>query len=247
MGSYNVAHSKSGVVFGISPGHDHTKNYNQMYADTAKWLRQKGYVDYLCPQLYFGFEHSSAPFDKMVDQWMSRPRASGVNLYVGLAKMCIRDRFADRSIRPMLIGADGEAFDDPDYIYELKLDGERCIAYLDPKTGTDLINKRQLKMRSKVPERSELHRYVKKRCILDGELFCLVDGKPDFSTIQRRSLMSNRIRIDLAARQYQASFVAFDILVLGSEPVMDGPLMERKRVLQGTVKFEEEMCIRDRI
>ncbi len=85
MGSYNVAHSKSGVVFGISPGHDHTKNYNQMYADTAKWLRQKGYVDYLCPQLYFGFEHSSAPFDKMVDQWMSRPRASGVNLYVGLA------------------------------------------------------------------------------------------------------------------------------------------------------------------
>ncbi len=85
MGSYNVAHSKSGVVFGVSPGHDHTKNYNQMYADTAKWLAQKGYVDYLCPQLYFGFEHSSAPFDKMVDQWMSRPRASGVDLYVGLA------------------------------------------------------------------------------------------------------------------------------------------------------------------
>lgn len=149
------------------------------------------------------------------------------------------DLFADRSIRPMLIGADGEAFDDPDYIYELKLDGERCIAYLDPKTGTELINKRQLKMLSKVPELSELHRHVKKRCILDGELFCLVDGKPDFSTIQRRSLMSNRIRIDLAARQYPASFVAFDILVLGSDPVMDRPLMERKKLLQGAVKSEE--------
>ena len=38
--------------------------------------------------------------------------------------------FKKRMIDPMLIGADGEAFDSPDYIYELKWDGERCIAYL---------------------------------------------------------------------------------------------------------------------
>ena len=34
--------------------------------------------------------------------------------------------FEQKNIRPMLIGADGEPFDSPDYIYELKLDGERC-------------------------------------------------------------------------------------------------------------------------
>ena len=68
--------------------------------------------------------------------------------------------FEQKSIKPMLIGSEGEAFDSPDYLYELKLDGERCIAYLDPEFGTELRNKRNLKMLPKVPElsdRSEEH------------------------------------------------------------------------------------------
>ena len=66
--------------------------------------------------------------------------------------------FEQKNIRPMLIGADGEPFDSPDYIYELKLDGERCIAYLDPKEGTELRNKRNVKMLPKVPELGDLHK-----------------------------------------------------------------------------------------
>ena len=54
--------------------------------------------------------------------------------------------FDRKQISPMLIGADGDAFDSPDYIYELKWDGERCIAYLDPMEGTELRNKRNVKM-----------------------------------------------------------------------------------------------------
>lgn len=60
-------------------------NYSSKYADVAKWMSKAGYIDYMCPQLYFGFEHQSSPFDKRVDYWMSLPRASGVKLYVGLA------------------------------------------------------------------------------------------------------------------------------------------------------------------
>lgn len=149
------------------------------------------------------------------------------------------DIWESKTVHPMLIGADSEPFDDPDYIYELKLDGERCLAYLDPKGGTELINKRQVKMLPKVPELSDLHKRVRKRCILDGELFCLVDGKPDFSAIQRRSLMSNKVKIELAGKQYPASFVAFDILYANDGPVMDRPLMERKSLLYKTVKTED--------
>ena len=79
-----MAHAKN-IVFGVSPSHDYNKTYSQMYADTHKWLAQPGYVDYMCPQIYFGFLHGSSPFDKMVDQWFALPRASGVQLYVGLA------------------------------------------------------------------------------------------------------------------------------------------------------------------
>lgn len=50
------------------------------------------------------------------------------------------DIFETKNLAPMLIGKEGEAFDSPDYIYELKLDGVRGLAYLDG--STDLRNKR---------------------------------------------------------------------------------------------------------
>lgn len=74
--------------------------------------------------------------------------------------------FEEKNIAPMLIGADGDAFDDVNYLFEIKWDGERCIAYLDPKAGTELRNKRNVKMLPKVPELSEIHKQVTKRCIL---------------------------------------------------------------------------------
>jgi len=70
------------------------------------------------------------------------------------------DIFETKSIKPMLIGEMADAFDSMDYIYELKLDGERCLAYLDPKDGTELRNKRNVKMLAKVPELSQIHKQV---------------------------------------------------------------------------------------
>ena len=79
------------------------------------------------------------------------------------------DLFVQKNIKPMLIGSEADAFDSDDYLYELKLDGERCVAYLDAN-GTDLRNKRNIRMLPKVPELSQIHRHVHCRCILDGEL-----------------------------------------------------------------------------
>lgn len=140
----------------------------------------------------------------------------------------------------MLIGTDGEAFDDPNFIYEMKWDGDRCIAYLDPKEGTTLINKRQVRMLPKVPELSEIHKQVKKRCILDGELAMMIGGKPNFSGIQRRSLMNNKFKIELDARQHPASFIAFDILYYDKNDLTLLPLIKRKEYLQKVFKKETE-------
>lgn len=149
------------------------------------------------------------------------------------------DLFESKNIAPMLIGADGEAFDSPEYLYELKLDGERCVAYLDPEVGTtELRNKRNIRMLPKVPELAELHLQVRRRCILDGELAILVGGKPDFSEIQRRSLMSNPLKIELASRQHPACFTAFDILYLDNQSVTDQTLTERKQLLHDVVQAE---------
>lgn len=83
-GSYTVAHSRKDCVFGVSPSHNYLRTYTRMYADTAKWLGTAGYVDYLCPQIYFGFDHQSSAFDKTLDQWLGYKRSPRVELYVGL-------------------------------------------------------------------------------------------------------------------------------------------------------------------
>ncbi|WP_312644437.1 RNA ligase family protein [Hydrogenoanaerobacterium sp.] len=149
------------------------------------------------------------------------------------------DIFDEKNIKPMLIGVMQDAFDNPDYIYELKLDGERCIAYLD-KDSTELRNKRNVKMLSKVPELSAIHKNVRARCILDGELIVIKDGRPSFAEIQRRSLMSNAFKIKLASDKYPANFTAYDILYYKDKQVTDLPLMERKKLLQKVIKEEND-------
>lgn len=147
------------------------------------------------------------------------------------------DIWETKNIRPMLIGTEGQPFDSDEYIYELKLDGERCIAYLD-RDKTILKNKRNILMLPKVPELAEIHKNVNVRCILDGELAVIKDGRPDFFEIQKRSMMSNPVKIDMAAKKYPACFTAFDILYYENRQVTDLPLTERKELLQKAVISE---------
>ncbi len=83
-GTHTLTAAK-GVVFGVSPAANAQNTYDALYADCRKWLSQPGYVDYLCPQIYTGFENSSSAFDKMVNVWRGYTRHSSVELYFGLA------------------------------------------------------------------------------------------------------------------------------------------------------------------
>ena len=142
----------------------------------------------------------------------------------------------------MLISELREPFDDPEFLYELKLDGERCIAYLD-RDGTVLQNKRALILNARYPELTQLHRAAKEKCILDGELAILVDGKPAFSEVQRRSQMTNPFKIELAMRKHPACFTAFDLLYFRDRPVMDQPLLERKALLEKAVSENGTLAV----
>ena len=153
------------------------------------------------------------------------------------------DLFEDRAASPMLVGAQGEPFDDDACIFELKLDGERCLAYLGDG-AVELRNKRNNRLAPKFPELASLHRQVRRRCILDGELTVLVDGAPSFSALLSRIMQSGRgLRAQLSAEQYPASFTAFDILYLDDRPLVNLPLIERKALLAKTVRESDRVAV----
>lgn len=72
------------VKFGISP-QGNLENDRNMGADVEAWCATPGYIDYICPQLYYGFENPALPYRTALDQWAGLYRCEGVDLYVGLA------------------------------------------------------------------------------------------------------------------------------------------------------------------
>jgi len=142
----------------------------------------------------------------------------------------------------MLIGADGEPFDDPGFLYELKLDGERCLAYLSAD-GTEFRNKRHKLMNPHIPELCDIHKQSKKKCILDGELVVMVNGVPNFAEIQRRSLTRHPFKLNLAAKKLPAVYTAFDILYYDGVDVTLKPLIERKKILAKAFKESDRLAL----
>lgn len=80
-----VCHAR-GCAFGVSPSYDIKRNTETMYADVALWASTAEYVDYLCPQLYIGFENEYAPFERVLESWSALPRDPSVALVGGLAR-----------------------------------------------------------------------------------------------------------------------------------------------------------------
>ncbi len=89
---------KPDVSFGISPagiwanksslpqGSDTNGNetYFSHFADTLKWI-EEGWVDYICPQLYWNIGHAQADYETLARWWANAVKGTGVELYIGMA------------------------------------------------------------------------------------------------------------------------------------------------------------------
>ena len=73
------------LVFGASPAGNPTTVINSHCADIETWCSRTEYIDYIMPQLYYGFNHPSAPFKTMAQKWSNMVTSSTVRYYVGLA------------------------------------------------------------------------------------------------------------------------------------------------------------------
>lgn len=83
---YNAVKSaNSTALFGVSPQGNYLNNYAYMYADVEKWCTQSGYLDYIMPQVYFGFKNAAQPFETVIQKWDSVASKGKVPLIIGLA------------------------------------------------------------------------------------------------------------------------------------------------------------------
>jgi bifunctional non-homologous end joining protein LigD len=113
-----------------------------------------------------------------------------------------------------------EPFDDPDYIFELKHDGFRAVAYL--YNGECKLISRNMRFMRFDSLRNALAKLPVLDAILDGEIVCL-----DNEGISRFNHLLNG---------KQPVFYAFDLLWINGEDIRQSPLMERKQRLSGLIR-----------
>lgn len=135
-------------------------------------------------------------------------------------------------IEPMLAKT-GKPFDSDEYLFEVKWDGTRCLAFLDG-SRCRLLNRRRVDMTERYPEFACFQK-IAPGAVMDGEIVVLKDGKPDFGLLMQREQARTPFKIRQLVRALPATYIAFDLLFEGYRSIMSEPLTARRERLQAVV------------
>jgi ATP-dependent DNA ligase len=114
---------------------------------------------------------------------------------------------------------------------EPKWDGFRTIVFRDGDE-IELGSRNERPMTRYFPELVEsLRANLPERCVVDGEIILVRDGRLDFDALQQR-IHPAASRVRLLAEQTPAAFVAFDLLALGDDDLTGRPFAERRALLE---------------
>jgi bifunctional non-homologous end joining protein LigD len=120
----------------------------------------------------------------------------------------------------MILTSKAKPFDHPDWLFEIKHDGFRALAYVEAGVAR-LVSRRGNTFRSfqQLCQRIPRELMAVENAILDGELVCVdADGREDFG--------------NLLHRRYCPHFFAFDLLWLNGKDLRGWPLINRKNQLR---------------
>ena len=92
---YKTCKNKN-IKFGISPDGNIDNNYNKNYADVKSWLKSNEYIDFIMPQIYYGFYNSTRDYIKVTKEWENLIENKDIELYIALAfyKVGMEDKYA---------------------------------------------------------------------------------------------------------------------------------------------------------
>jgi bifunctional non-homologous end joining protein LigD len=134
---------------------------------------------------------------------------------------------------PMLAKVAEEAFSDKDWVFEVKWDGFRAIAYVETPFSLKSRNGKELKQN--FPELEELNKLAH-NIVVDGEIVVMREGKPDFQSLLERGQAVSTGEIQRQAGRAPAVYIVFDILEKDGKSLTNLPLIDRKKILKESLQ-----------
>jgi bifunctional non-homologous end joining protein LigD len=147
-------------------------------------------------------------------------------------------------VEPELATLTSERFSTPDWMYERKLDGERCLAFLAPD-GARLLTRNRHDITTTFPEVAAAldSQRADGGLIIDGEIVAFDGPQTRFELLQHRLGQVNPSP-DLL-RSVPVYYYVFDVMYAGGEDVRPRPLRSRKDVLTSSVTFRDALVLTD--
>lgn len=133
-------------------------------------------------------------------------------------------------VRPML-AKPAKELPSGDVSYEPKWDGFRCIVFRD---GDEVVmgSRNEKVLNRYFPEMiGPFLSSLPQRCVVDGELFVAVNGRLEFDALGQRIHPADS-RVQKLAQDTPAAFVAFDLLALDDQSLVETPFAQRRAALE---------------
>ena len=142
-------------------------------------------------------------------------------------------------VDPELATLTSERFSTPDWIYERKLDGERCLAFRGPD-GVRLMSRNEHEITTTFPEvASAVDAQGHGELIIDGEIVAFDGPQTRFELLQHRLGLAHPSQELL--RSVPVYYYVFDVMYAEGEDVRQQPLRSRKEVLARSLDFRDPL------
>jgi bifunctional non-homologous end joining protein LigD len=146
-------------------------------------------------------------------------------------------------VRPMQAASAEAPFSSPDYLFEVKWDGLRCLLFCDPEGRIRLQDRGLNDLTASVPEVVTAAARVPRGSVIDGELVATdPDGRPDYPRLRQRLTGGAGMR-----EQIPVAYLAFDALYLEEKPLLRQPLLRRRARLRKAVEAGGHIFVPDHI
>jgi bifunctional non-homologous end joining protein LigD len=142
-------------------------------------------------------------------------------------------------VEPQLATLTRERFSSPEWLFERKLDGERCLAFAGPG-GVRLMSRSQHDVTSTFPEiAAALEAQRHGDLIVDGEIVAFEGTETRFGRLQQRlGVVSPGAQL---LHDYPVYYYLFDVLYTDGADTRPLPLTERKKLLAGALAFADPL------